>query len=259
MAKKFTNYSCKDRIGFITLSRPEKRNALNNEFVKQLLLDFQNAITDSNCKVIVLNAEGSVFCGGADLQYLQDLQDNSFEENISDSEQLMQLFKTIYNSPKLVIANIQGHAIAGGCGLASVCDISIASENAKFGYPEVNIGFIPAIVSVFLLKKVGETIAKDLLLTGRKIDAKQAQEIGLITKAVQEKDLKQCVLDIATRACNNNSTQSVLLTKELMHKVQSMSVEEGLKQAVIANANARKTDDFKKGIASFLNNEKLTW
>jgi methylglutaconyl-CoA hydratase len=171
----------------------------------------------------------------------------------------MQLFKTIYNSPKLVIANIQGHAIAGGCGLASVCDISIASENAKFGYPEVNIGFIPAIVSVFLLKKVGETIAKDLLLTGRKIDAKQAQEIGLITKAVQEKDLKQCVLDIATRACNNNSTQSVLLTKELMHKVQSMSVEEGLKQAVIANANARKTDDFKKGIASFLNNEKLTW
>ena len=115
MAKKFTNYSCKDRIGFITLSRPEKRNALNNEFVKQLLLDFQNAITDSNCKVIVLNAEGSVFCGGADLQYLQDLQDNSFEENISDSEQLMQLFKTIYNSPKLVIANIQGHAIAGGC------------------------------------------------------------------------------------------------------------------------------------------------
>ncbi|MEJ6793560.1 MAG: enoyl-CoA hydratase/isomerase family protein [Flavobacteriales bacterium] len=259
MERKFTNYRCQNRVGFITLCRSEKRNALNNEFVTQLSADFSNAIEDPDCKVIVLEAEGTVFCGGADLQYLQNLQNNSFEENVADSDHLMQLFKKIYFSPKLVISNIQGHAIAGGCGLATVCDISIASEKAKFGYPEVNIGFIPAIVSVFLLKKVGETIAKDLLLTGRKIDAIEAQKIGLITKVVEEKDLKQYVLDLANRACNNNSAQSVLLTKELMHKVHSMSVEDGLNEAVLFNANARKTDDFKKGIASFLNNEKLTW
>jgi len=259
MKRKFTKYRCENRVGFITLCRSEKRNALNNEFVKQLTNEFDNAIEDTNCKVIVLEAEGTVFCGGADLQYLQNLQNNTFEENVSDSEQLMLLFKKIYLSPKLVIANIQGHAIAGGCGLATVCDISVASENAKFGYPEVNIGFVPAIVSVFLLKKVGETIAKDLLLTGRKIDAKEAQKIGLITKAVKEDELKQYVLNLANISCNKNSSQSVLITKELIHKIQNLNIEEGLKEAVLFNANARKTEDFKKGISSFLNNEKLTW
>jgi methylglutaconyl-CoA hydratase len=259
MDRKFTNYRCENRIGFITLCRSEKRNALNNEFVKQLTNEFENAIKDPNCKVIVLQAEGTVFCGGADLKYLQSLQNNSFEDNVADTKQLMELLKKIYLSPKLVISNIQGHAIAGGCGLATVCDISIASENAQFGYPEVNIGFIPAIVSVFLLKKVGETIAKDLLLTGRKIDALEAQKIGLITRAIKESELNDYVLKLASRLCNKNSTQSVIQTKELIHKVQSMSIEDGLNEAVLFNANARKTDDFKKGISSFLNNEKLTW
>jgi methylglutaconyl-CoA hydratase len=259
MKDKFVAYRCENRIGFITLMRAEKRNALNPQLVEELEFAFDTAEKDEKCKVVVLEAEGEVFCAGADLKYLQSLQSFSHEENLADSNSLMELFKQIYTLKKVVIANVQGHAIAGGCGLASVCDISIASEDAKFGYSEVKIGFIPAIVSVFLLRKIGESKTKELLLTGKTISATEAVSIGLINEAVTSNKLDEVVLEIAEKLCRQASQQSLASTKKLIANLQSMSLEDGLNFAVEENAKARKNDDCKKGISTFLKKEKLNW
>src|SRR5690606_36237829 len=143
----------------------------------------------------VLNAAGEAFCAGADLAYLQQLQNFSFEENLTDSNQLKELFLNIYTHPKVVIAQVQGHALAGGCGLASICDWVFSVPEAKFGYTEVRIGFIPALVSVFLLRKLGEGAARELLLSGELIAAERAQAIGLINRVVSADKLEAEVND----------------------------------------------------------------
>ena len=155
-------FSKSDRIAFITINRPNKRNALSLELVKLLANAFKEAIEDSDVKVIVLKANGEVFSAGADLEYLQQLQQNTDVENFTDTYTLKELFLTIYRSPKLVIAQVEGHAIAGGCGLTSVCDVVFAVPEAKFGYTEVKIGFVPALVSCFLIRKLGEGRVKEL-------------------------------------------------------------------------------------------------
>lgn len=259
MKLEYVSYTCNDRIGIIQLCRPEKRNALNSEFINQLSKVFTNASNDKNCKIIILKSEGSVFCAGADLKYLQQIQKNSFEENNTDSRQLMSLFYQIYKCSKLTIAQIQGHAIAGGCGLASVCDLSFSSPSSKFGYTEVKIGFAPAIVSVFLLQKIGETKAKELLLTGKLITADEAEKIGLINKVVAHDELESFTLKYAQDLCNNISEQSVKITKELISEIQNLSMKDGLEKAVLMNASSREHKDFQKGISSFLKNEKIIW
>jgi len=173
-------YEVNNRIGYITLNRPEKRNALNEEMVMHLQEAFTKAENDASVKIIVLRANGDAFCAGADLAYLQQLQKNSFEENLADSRNLMQLFKQIYSLKKVVIAQVEGHAIAGGGGLAAVCDFVFAVPEAKFGFTEVKIGFIPAIISVFILRKLGEAIAKKLLLTGSLFDAETMKNYFLV-------------------------------------------------------------------------------
>ena len=256
MKDKFVTYHCENRIGFITMVRAEKRNALNPQLVQELKIAFETAEKDETCKVIVLQAQGQVFCAGADLKYLQSLLSFSYQENVADSSSLMQLFKQIYTLEKLVIAKIQGHAIAGGCGLASVCDLSIALDEAKFGYSEVKIGFIPAIVSVFLLRKIGESKTKELLLTGKTISAKEAVNIGLINQVVSKDILNDTVQNIAEKLCHQASQQSLASTKKLIANLQCMSLEDGLNFAVEENAKARVNEDCKKGIESFLNKEK---
>ncbi|MBF90243.1 MAG: methylglutaconyl-CoA hydratase [Flavobacteriales bacterium] len=255
----FVNYNCEERVGFITLNRPEKRNALNAQFVSELKESFTHAEKDTDCKVIVLKAKGDAFCAGADLDYLQKLQSNSYDENLADSTHLMELFKQIYTLPKLVIAQIQGHAIAGGCGLASVCDLAIASTESKFGYSEVKIGFIPSIVSVFLIKQIGVAKSKELLLTGKIVSAEQAQAFGLINKVSTKEKLEITVMDIAQSLVKTTSADSIALTKQLINGVSDKSISEGFKWAAEMNAKARETNDCKKGIAAFLNKEKLSW
>jgi len=249
----------RDRIGYVTLNRPEKRNALNAEMVKELKAALQSMISDENAKVIVLRAEGKVFCSGADLGYLQSLQNFTYEENLEDSRNLKDLFQMIYTAPKVIIAQIQGHALAGGCGLATVCDFSYSVKEAKFGYTEVKIGFIPAIVKVFLLRKIGEGKAKELLLEADLLEAGKAKEFGLINKVVEEGKLEQEVYDLAQKLINQNSGQSMALTKEMIANVQEKSLEEGLEYAAMMNAKARGTSDCQKGIAAFLNKEKIDW
>ena len=173
-------YAVSDRIAYITLNRPEKRNALNQELVNALRDAFEKAESDQAVKVIVLKANGDSFCAGADLGYLQQLQKFSYDENLADSKNLRDLFLQIYTSGKVVVAEVQGSAIAGGCGLATVCDFVFSAPEAKFGYTEVKIGFIPAIVMVFLLRKIGEGKSKELLLSGKLISAEDARNMGLV-------------------------------------------------------------------------------
>ncbi|MEO8794415.1 MAG: enoyl-CoA hydratase/isomerase family protein [Daejeonella sp.] len=248
-----------NRVAYITLNRPEKRNALNPELVELLGKCFLKANSNPETKAIVLAANGDVFSAGADLAYLQQLQNNSFDENVEDSNNLKKLFYNIYTSPKLVIAQVEGHAIAGGCGLASVCDIVFSVPEAKFGYTEVKIGFIPALVACFLVRKLGQARSNELLLSGELISAEIAEKYNLINFIVEKDNIRESVKKYAEKAVISVSAQSVALTKELLNMAQNLPLEESLEQAVMLNAKARATDDCKKGISSFLNKEKLEW
>lgn len=255
----YVDYSCQDRVGYITLNRPEKRNALNEQVVTELKAAFTEASNDEACKVIVLKANGDAFCAGADLAYLQQLQKNSFEENLADSRHLKDLFEQIQTLNKVVIAQVEGHAIAGGCGLATVCDFTYTVPDAKFGYTEVKIGFVPAIVSVFLIRKIGESKAKDLLLTGRLISADEAQSLGLVNKVIDKDEIENYIKEFTAKLCEQTSGDSLGLTKQLIADVAHLSYNEGFDLAAQTNAKARETEDCKRGIAAFLNKEKLTW
>ncbi len=255
----YIEYQLHNRIATIILNRPDKRNALNSEVVRELRAAFEQAAADSHAKVVVLKAAGNVFCAGADLDYLQQLQKNTFEENQQDSQQLAQLFETIYTLPKVVIACIQGHAIAGGCGLATVCDFSFSVPEAKFGYTEVKIGFIPAIVSYFVSRKIGEGKARELLMTGNLISAAEAQATHLINYLSPANQIETECLTFAQMLCEQNSGQSMAWTKKLLAEITSLPLSEAMQYAATANAEARATEDCKKGIAAFLEKKPILW
>ena len=254
---KNINFKVEDRIAYISLNRPEKRNALNYETVTELKEAFQKVEADEAVKVVVLTGEGKAFCAGADLAYIQQLQQNTYEENLEDSRHLKELFYQIYTLPKVVIAQVNGHALAGGCGLATVCDFSFSVPEAKFGYTEVKIGFIPAIVKVFLLRKIGEGRAKEILLSGRIFGAEEAKTYGLINEVVSADKLAEQVKEFAYQLCRNNSEQAMAFTKQMIAAVQEKSLDEALGYAASMNAKARGTEDCKRGIAAFLNKEEI--
>jgi len=252
-------YSVDSRICTITLNRPEKRNAFSPQVVNELKQAFIRAANDDEIKVIILAAEGQVFSAGADLAYLQSVQKNSYEENLSDSSDLAGLFKLVYTLSKPVIARVEGHAIAGGCGLAAVCDFSYAVPAAQFGYTEVRIGFIPAIVMVFLLRKISEKNVKELLLTGKLINATRAMQMGLINGVVPAEDIRKTVNDLALELCNEASRNSLKITKQMIANVQEMNLDEALLYAAEMNAKTRASEDCIHGIQSFLDKKKPDW
>lgn len=258
-ALRYIQYECRDAIGYITLNRPDKRNALSADMVTELKLAFSAAEDDETCKVIVLRAAGEVFCAGADLAYIQELQGFGYTDNLADSTHLMQLFHQIYTLNKVVVGQVQGHALAGGCGLATICDFAFTVPEAKFGYTEVKIGFLPAIVSVFLLRKIGEARTKQLLLTGDIITADKAAEFGLVNFVVSREELADNVFRFARRLCTENSGQSMELTKEMLARIPEMPLEDSLLYAAQMNAEARGSQDCRRGIAAFLNKEKISW
>jgi methylglutaconyl-CoA hydratase len=253
------DYSVADRIGFITLNRPEKRNALSHELVSELKQAFEKAEADPKVKVVLLKANGEAFCAGADLAYLDKLQGFSRQQNLDDSNHLRSLFLKIYTLKKVVVAQVEGHALAGGCGLVTVCDFVFAIPEAKLGYTEVKIGFVPAMVMVFLIRRIGEQKAKHLLLSGELISGDRAVAFGLVNKVIPKESIEGAVLEFAQKLVKNNSSQSMELTKKMIEEVQSMKLEEALDYAAEQNAYARTTDDFKKGIKAFLSKEELNW
>lgn len=259
MTEPLVLYSVNQRIATISLNRPEKRNALNPELVAQLTAAFLMASDDTSVKVVILKANGLTFSAGADLAYLQQLQQNTFEENLADSENIKNLFTTIYYLPKVVIAQVEGHAIAGGCGLATVCDITFSIPEANFGYTEVKLGFVPAIVSCFLLYKVSETIARKILLSGSLFTAQEALDYGLITFVTNKEEISLNVNNFALNLCNESSANSLRVTKQLIGQITKPELEKSLKEAVLINARVRESEDFKKGIAAFISKEKINW
>ena len=252
-------YDVRDQVATVTLNRPDKRNALNADLVTALQAAFAEAASDEGVRVIVLTGAGKVFSAGADLAALEALQSATPLENLADSEHLAALFEQIYLHPRPVIARINGHAIAGGCGLAAVCDFSIAAAPAKLGFTETRIGFVPAIVMVFVLRKLGEAAARDLLLRGALVTAEEAASLGLITRAVPAEALDAAVDELARELATQTSGSAVALTKKMLAQVPGMGLREALAYATQMNAFARSTPDCQAGIAAFLNKTDPPW
>jgi methylglutaconyl-CoA hydratase len=242
----------------IILNRPQKKNALNAQLVSDLKTAFSFAKENKSIKIVILSGAGDSFCSGADLSYLISLKQNTYEENIKDSKILAGLFLMIAQFPKPVIAKVMGSALAGGCGLATVCDFVIAEENAKFGYPEVKIGFVAAIVSAFLIKQIGERKARELLLTGKIFSAKEAFGIGLINRAVPKNELEN-EINLLLKELRQNSPKAMEVTKELFNSFQYFENAKEVERLAKINAEFRKTDDFFEGINAFLNKKKPNW
>jgi methylglutaconyl-CoA hydratase len=255
MSFKNILYNVTDGVAEVVLNRPEKMNSLDEFLISELTGLFNQISDNKDIKAVVLSGAGENFCSGLYLDYLQKISKYDIAENKVDSQNFKKMLLSIYYCSKPVIAKISGYALAGGCGIATACDIIIADESAKFGYTEVKIGFIPAIVLPFLMKRVPETHAKDLLLTARIISSDEAYEIGLINRITSKDELDSEVKEL----CNlfvKNSSNSMALTKEMFRNVPAMTFEDALDYACDLNANTRMTEDFKNGIAKFLNREK---
>lgn len=240
-----------NNTAMIRLNRPDKRNSLNPELIIALKNQLDKLENNTSVKVIIITGEGSSFCSGADLNYLQQLKDCSIIENKIDSENIAELLLKIYSFPKPVIAAVNGPAVAGGCGLASVCDFIIADKkNARFGYPEVKIGFVPAIVSIFLIRRIGEGRAKEFLLTGEIFDADESFKKGLVNQVSD--DIISDSIQFAAKLYNN-SALSMKLTKELINNIGDLNLDSAIRLAVNQNVISRSSEDFIKGISIFLN------
>ncbi len=243
-------YKLKNDVGILILNRPEKRNALHPDLVKKMKNKLCEIKNDKGVKVLIITGEGKSFCAGADLAYLNDLKNYSPVENEKDSRELADLFLMIYNFPKPVIAAVNGAAIAGGCGLASVCDLIVANEtNSKFGYSEVKIGFLPAMVSYFIIRKVGEGLARQLLLSAEVIDGNRAYEIGFVNYLYN--NVLEGAVEIAS-SLKQNSALSMQLSKEMIKTVSALSPENAVEYCINLNVISRTTEDFKNGINNFL-------
>jgi methylglutaconyl-CoA hydratase len=228
--------------------------------IRELTSAFSIASRDSGVKVITLAASGPAFCAGADLEYISRIASFDLEENRTDSARLANLFRLMYEVRKPVIALVNGPALAGGCGLATVCDFVIATEErARFGYPEVRIGFIPAIVMIFLVKRIGEGRARELVLRGDTVNASKAQAMGLATVAVPEAQLEGEHQKLADDLLHKNSLTSMGLCKELLSKLHGMNLSDALEFAANMNAASRMTAECKQGIAAFLKKEQMDW
>ena len=243
----------------LTLDRPDKRNALSGELVDALRAEVDGAATDDGVRVVVLTGSGRAFSAGADLSAIQTLRQASAEANLADSDRLASLFEAIYRSPKPVVAKVNGHAIAGGAGLAAVCDVSLVADGAKIGFTETRIGFVPAIVAVFVTRKLGEAAARDLLLRGRLVSADEAVAMGLVTRAVPPDELDDACDALCAEIARETSGSAVALTKRLLADVQGMGLAEGLSYASRLNALARATDDCRAGVDAFLSKTDPPW
>jgi methylglutaconyl-CoA hydratase len=244
-------------IATLTLNRPDKRNAISYELIDDLIRALDE-VRNSSAGVLILTGAGKAFCSGMDLDNLKALIGRTPAQNLADSRTMVGLFRSLYEFPKPTIAAVNGAAIAGGTGLALLCDFTLAVPEAKFGYTEVRIGFVPAIVSTFLLRQVGERYARDLLLTGRIIEADEAHRIGLINEIVSAEKLIGRARELAAQLMEN-SPASLVCTKRLLSEYARTELDAQIQSAVRENAAIRSTRDFREGISSFLEKRKPRW
>src|SRR5271155_3041243 len=237
-------------VATLTLNRPDKRNAISYELIGDLIRALEE-VKNSSARVLILTGAGKAFSSGMDLDNLKSLIGRTAEQNVEDSRTMVSLFRALYEFPKPTIAAVNGAAIAGGTGLALLCDFTLAAPDAKFGYTEVRIGFLPAIVSAFLLRQVGEKIARDLLLTGRIFDADEALKMVLISEIVSPEKLIDRARGLAAQLAEN-SPLSLSNTKRLLADYARAELDSQMETAIRENAGIRESADFREGIASFL-------
>ncbi len=241
----------------ITLNRPDKRNALCPLLIEELT-EALNECAESDCGVVILTGAGPAFCAGLDMEHLATMKAHTPEDNRRDAENMARVLRTLYDFPKPVIAAVNGHAIAGGMGLATLPDFTIAVPEAKFGYTEVKVGFVPAIAATFLLRQVGELRTRELLLSGKLIKAHEALEYGLVTEIVNAEELMGTAHALA-QCLMMNSPQAMREVKRLLAKHASRRLEEELRDAIEVNAEQRSAEDFREGVQAFLEHRRPEW
>jgi methylglutaconyl-CoA hydratase len=244
-------------VATITLNRPDKRNAISFQLVDELMSALDE-VEQSSSQVLILTGAGQAFCAGMDLDELKSLVGKTHNENVKDSARMAEMFRWLYDFPKPTIAAVNGAAIAGGTGLATMCDFTLAVPEAKFGYTEVRIGFVPAIVSSILVWQVGHKIARDLLLSGRIFDAAEAHRYGLVNEVVPADRLMARARELATQILKN-SPSSVRATKKLINGFIATQLDRQIAEGVEDNARIRTTADFREGVSSFLEKRKPVW
>ena len=254
---KTVKYAEADGITTITLNRPDKRNAISYELIDDLISALNQAAAASP-HIVILTGAGTAFCAGMDLDNLKQLIGRSGEQNLKDSQTMAGLFRTLCDFPKVTIAAVNGAAIAGGTALATLCDFTLAVPGAKFGYTEVRIGFVPGIVSSYLINNVGEKRARDLLLTGRLFDAEEAHQMGLVNEIVAPDQLMSRAHQLAQELMEI-SPASLKVTKALLSSFTKDQLDRQLARAIRENAAIRQTADFKEGVTSFLERRKPRW
>ena len=245
------------QLATLTFNRPEKRNAISQRMVSEIQSALDEVQT-SHARVAIITGAGKSFCAGMDLEMLSAIATQSSSDNMEDSRRMAKMFRRVWSFSKPLIAAVNGAALAGGCGIAMLCDFTLAVPEAKFGYTEVKIGFLPAIVSVFLTRQIGDKQARNLLLTGRLVDATEALSLGLITEIVPHERLLQRAHELAD-VLIAASPVSLTRAKRLLTSAAAASVDADLERAILENARIRCTADFKEGLASFLEKRKPVW
>lgn len=243
--------STNSAVRSIELNRPDKRNALNDELIPALKDALREADADGSLRCIVIRGAGKDFCSGADLSALQKIAAASYEENVDDARSLAELFLLIREVRIPVIAAVHGRALAGGCGLATACDLVVATKSARFGYPEVKIGFVPAMVAAILRRNLGEKKSFELLTQGFEYTAEEAVRLGLVNRIVGDDELENAVMEFAS-VYTKVSGSAVAMTKKLLYEIDGMEFSKAVEKGVVTNAEARMTEDCQKGIAKFL-------
>jgi len=244
-------------IATITLDRPDKRNAISPAMIDDLLRVLDE-VERGPVRVVILTGAGKAFCAGMDLEALCELASQTHEQHVADAERMGKMFHRVYSFPKPLIAAVNGAAIAGGTGLATLADFTLAVPEAKFGYTEARIGFLPAVVSVFLLRQVGEKITRELLLTGKIFDAAEAHRLGLVTQLVPQEKLMESARELAQSLIASSPT-SLRLTKRIILRWNEKEIDRDLAVAVRESAEIRRTEDFREGLASFLEKRRPEW
>jgi methylglutaconyl-CoA hydratase len=245
-------YATENGVAHITLNRPDKRNALDDQIVGELRQGLALAAEDQSVRVVLLDGAGKDFCSGADLAALQRISSATVEENIANARWMGQLFVEMRRHPRPIVAAVRGRALAGGCGVATAADIILAAQSARFGYPEVNIGFVPAMVMAILRRSVSEKRAFELITGGEVITAAKALEFGLVNQVFADDEFDAAVT-LYVESMSKRSASAVTLSKTLLYHMDNMSFESAIEAGVEMNAIARMTEDCKRGIERFLN------
>ena len=248
-------YDVADGVATLTLNRPEKRNALNGVLVEALKAGLDRARADEDVRVVTLRGAGKDFCSGADLAEMERIATMGREENVEDARTLGALFRQMRRHPQPVVAVVHGRALAGGCGLASACDLVLARDDAEFGYPEVHLGFVPALVMTILRRKVGEGQAFELVAQGDRFDVHEARRLGLVNRVFDADDFDAEVEDYLSRLARKPAS-AVTMTKALLYELDDLDFDAGLERAAEVNADARMTEACKAGVRRFLEKSK---